>query len=204
MLLPSGPVAAGKRVFVWEMLREDGTWSAIGSSILDNEAEVTAADGSELTLDRSLMGPRIDLRVRAKYDPEGNPAGVTLDERSPEKRITCIRELCEFDYENTSPRAVSPDSSTMRLTCRVHGAKGDLPTPERELEFVWYGASNPAAPSYTEIARGKEVDVSTSILGKAGAMTAVDVRDRGPWKYLRLGSGEFLTVGGKLLMVRSQ
>lgn len=201
LLLPSGPVAAAKRLFEWEMLRDDGSWSAIGSSILDNEADVSA-DGSELTLDRSLMGARIDLRVRARYDPAGNPAGVTLDERSPEKRITCIRELCEYDYENTSPRAVSPDMSTVRLSCRIHGAKGDLPTPERELEFIWYGASNPTAPSYTEITRGKDVDVSTGILGSEGGMTAVDVRDRGPLKYLRLSTGEYLTVGGKLLMAR--
>jgi hypothetical protein len=33
-------------------------------------------------------------------------------------------------------------------------------------------------------------------------MTAVEVKDRGPLKYLKLPTGEYLTVNGKLLMAR--
>ena len=201
MMLPNGPVPSGKTIFVWDMLRDDGTWSAIGSSILDNEVSVNT-DGSELTLDRSLMGTRIDLRVRAKFDPDGNPASVTLDDTSPEKRISCVRELCYYDYENTTPRNIPPDATRIRLTCRIHGDKGDLPTPERELQFVWYTSTNTATPSYSEIGRGQNIDVSTSFVTASGGMTAVEVKDRGPLKYLKLPTGEYLTVNGKLLMAR--
>lgn len=201
MMLPSGEVPSGKTIFVWDMLRDDGSWSAIGSSILDNEVSVNS-DGSELTLDRSIMGTRIDLRVRAKFDPDGNPSSVTLDDTSPEKRISCVRELCAFDYENTTPRNVPPDSTRMRLSCIIFSAKGNLPTPERELEFIWYTATNATSPSYAEIGRGQNIDVSTSFVTASGGMTAVEVKDRGPLKYLRLPTGEYLTVDGKLLMAR--
>ena len=201
MMLPNGPVPSGKTIVVRDMLRDDGTWSAIGSSILDNEVSVNT-DGSELTLDRSLMGTRIDLRVRAKFDPDGNPASVTLDDTSPEKRISCVRELCYYDYENTTPRNIPPDATRIRLTCRIHGDKGDVPTPERELQFVWYTSTNTATPSYSEIGRGQNIDVSTSFVTASGGMTAVEVKDRGPLKYLKLPTGEYLTVNGKLLMAR--
>ncbi|MCM1356422.1 MAG: hypothetical protein NC212_08465 [Staphylococcus sp.] len=202
LLLASGIVDASKRVFVWEMLRDDNTWSEVGSSILDNECSISA-DTSELTLDRSLMGTRCDLRVRAKYDPDGNPAGVVLNDLSPEKRISVVRQICEYWYNNVSPRSAAVDGKMVRLRCVIEGAKGNLPTPERELEFIWYVTSNPTNPSWSEVARGQNVDVSTSFVSEAdGALTAVDVKDRGPLKYLKLSTGEYLTIGGKLLMVK--
>lgn len=202
LTLPSGEVDQAKRTFVWEMLREDGTWSEVGQSILDNECTISA-DTSELTLDRSLMGTRIDLRCRAKYDPDGNPAAVTLTDLSPERRVSCVRELCYFDYDNTTPRRLAPGSKKMRLSCRIHGDRGDLPDPERELSIVWYSATNVTNPSYKEIARGMNPTVSASQVGDAGLMTGVEVTDRGPLKYLMV-DGAYLTVGGKLLMARAK
>lgn len=88
-----------KRLFVWEVMREDGTFSTVGEdTTLDYDVEVSA-DGSSCTVNRSLMGAELYLRCRAKYDINGNPNGVALSDSSPMAIVAFIRRIPKFECD---------------------------------------------------------------------------------------------------------
>ena len=197
--------AGGKEVdranvrLIWELMEDDGSWRAVD----DLDWFVTVLDdGWTCRLDRSSMGSRADLRVRAKYDPDGDPDSVTLTDISPERRITCVRQLCYYDYDRLTPVEMAPGTQKINLRCRIHGDNGDLPDPERELAVIWYTATDVNVPVYKEVARGMDVMVPLGSVGQDGVMTAVDVKDRGHLRALTV-NGKLLTINGKILLVRT-
>ena len=97
--LGASECAAAKRLFVWEVFRDDNTWTEVGAdTTLDYDVTV-AADGASCTVNRSLMGSELYLRCRAKYDKGGNPSGVTLSDASPTKVVSFIRRIPKFEYD---------------------------------------------------------------------------------------------------------
>lgn len=111
--------------YVWEKKRSDNTWSAIGSDTHHDLGFALSADGSQLTQDMSLMGERLDLRVRATY-----PDKPTLSEGSPTKYFTLIRRVPKFEYDwGGVPEDIEPEVDTIYPKLVVNDHHGNLKNP---------------------------------------------------------------------------
>lgn len=197
----------GKRLFVWELLRDDGTWSAIGSdATLDYCAEV-AADGGSVTIHRDLMGASLALRCRAKYDPDGNPSGVTLNDGSPSKAVEFVRRIHKYDFDIVDcPVNIPGGLLAIAPRASIFDTHGEIANAEKELIVLWYVATNKAsgALSYSMIAHGKEPDMlSTSAMNSVyGAVYGIDVKDIGPVAAWEDGDGALFEDGdGNIILI---
>lgn len=196
-----------KRLFVWELLRDDGTWSTIGSdATLDYCAEV-AADSSSVTIHRDLMGASLALRCRAKYDPDGNPSGVTLTDGSPSKAVEFVRRIHKYDFDIVDcPVNIPGGLLAIAPRASIFDTHGEIANAEKELIVLWYVATNKAsgALSYSTIAHGKEPDMlSTSAMNNVyGAVYGIDVKDIGPVAAWEDGDGKLFEDGdGNIILI---
>ena len=176
--------AAAKRAFVWEKFREDNTWTAVGTdTTLDYDVTV-AADGTSVVVDRSLMGEELYLRCRAKYDPDGNPGGVTLTDASPAKIVSFIRRIPKFEYDIMGvPTNIPAGLLAIAPEAAIWNTKGPIANPERELLPLWYVAPNRASGSlsYSQIGHGVAPTLSTKAMTDLlGGVYGLDVKDCGP------------------------
>ena len=94
--------ATANRQFVWEVLRANGTFTTLGSDNSDYWASVSS-DGTTCTVNRKLMGSGQIVRCRAKYDPDGNPGGVTLTDAAPQAIVAFVRRIPKFEYDYALP-----------------------------------------------------------------------------------------------------
>lgn len=199
--------AAANRLFVWELLRDDGTWSEIGSDNTLDYFIAVAADGLSVTIDRSLMGESCALRCRAKYDSEGSPASVTLDASSPAKVVEFVRRIHKFDFDIVDcPVNIPAGLLAIAPQASIYDTHGEITNPERELLVLWYVATNQAsgALSYSQIAHGKTPDMlSTSAMSNLyGAVYGIDVKDIGPVAAWEDGDGALFEDGdGYIILI---
>ena len=172
-----------KRLFVWEVMREDGTFSTVGSdTTLDYDVEVSE-DGNSCTVDRSLMGAELYLRCRAKYDPEGNPSGVQLSNNAPTKLVAFIRRIPKFEYDiGELPTNLPSGLLAIAPTAKIWNTNGMIANPERELLPLWYVATNKTGTlEYSLIAHGMNPTLSTAkVSNTTGGVYGLDVKDMGP------------------------
>ena len=199
--------AASKRLFVWELLREDGTWSAVGSdATLDYCAEVSA-DGESCTIHRDLMGASLGLRCWAKYDVDGNPASVTLNDGSPCKVVEFVRRIHKFDYDIVDcPVNIPAGLLAIAPRASIFDTHGEIVNPERELLVLWYVATNKAsgALSYNLIAHGQAPDTlpTSAMNAQFGAVYGIDVKDIGPVAAWEDGDGKLFEDGdGNIILI---
>lgn len=198
---------AANRIFVWELYREDGTWSTVGSdATLDYFIEV-ANDGLSVTIDRSLMGESCALRCHAKYDSEGNPASVTLDASSPSKVVEFVRRIHKYDFDIVDcPVNIPAGLLAIAPQASIYDTHGEILNPERELIVLWYVATNKAsgALSYNQIAHGKTPDMlSTAAMNNQyGAVYGIDVKDIGPVAAWEDSDGKLFEDGdGNIILI---
>lgn len=206
LLLGTVECPAAKRLFTWEKQRPDNSWSAVGSDILDYELTVSA-DGASVTVNRNLMGDQLNLRCRARYDRDGNPASKPLDDSCPVAVVQFVRRLPKFEFDIEGvPTNINPDIKQLRPGVRVWDVNGTISNPERELMILWYIATNKATGtlSYSQIAQGASPVISTAPFSQQyGAVLGVDAQDAGPLKAATDSDGVVFTdADGSILLIK--
>lgn len=207
LMVASKECDAAKRLFVWELYREDGTWSEVGSDEVLDYCATVASDGASCTINRRLMGEQLALRCRAKYDVDGNPSGVTLSETSPTKVVEFVRRIHKFDFDIVDCPVNIP-SGLLAISPRasIYDTYGEIADPEKELICLWYVATNKSSGSlsYSQIAQGKDPStLSTSAMSQQlGAVYGIDVKDIGPVAAWEDGDGKLFEDGdGNLILI---
>ena len=172
-----------KRIFVWEVYREDtGTWAVAGTDESDYDIAVSE-DGTSVTVDCTLMGDGMILRCRAKYDRDGNPQGVTLDDSAPCKMVHFVRRIPKIDYDFVgAPTRLPSGTMEFRPEAVISDRNGSIDNPERYLLPIWSAATNTTGTlAYQKIATGMSPVVSTNPMSStSGAIYGLDVVDVGP------------------------
>lgn len=176
---------AANRAFVWEKFREDNTWTTVGTDTVQDYDVTVSSDGTSCTVNRSLMGAELYLRCRAKYDANGNPAGVTLTDASPCKVIAFVRRLPKFEYDFTGvPVNIPAGLLYIYPVAVIMDANGviDNTEAEKELLSLWYFATNKASGtlSYSLAAHGATPTIPTTLMSASyGGVLGIEAKDRG-------------------------
>lgn len=204
--LGGSDVAAARRIFVWEKYRSDGSWTEVGTeTTLDYDVTV-ANDGCSVTVDRSKMGAELYLRCRAKYDVNGSPASVTLNDGSPSKVIAFIRRIPKYEYDIAGIPANIPAVMSIAPTASIWDVNGPIDNPEKELLPLWYAATNKASGSlsYSQVGHGANPVLETKPMSKQyGAVYALDVKDCGPTCAWEDSDGKvFEDSDGKVFLIK--
>ena len=205
--LGTAECATANRIFVWELLRDDGTWSEVGAEPALDYCVDVADDGDSCTVHRDLMGTSMGLRCRAKYDAEGSPASVALNDGSPCKVLQFVRRIHKFDYDIVDcPVNIPAGLLAIAPRASIFDTKGEIENPERELMVLWYVATNKpiGSLSYNLIAHGKTPDAlpTSAINAKHGAVYGIDVKDVGPWAAWEDGDGKLFEDGdGNIILI---
>lgn len=171
-----------KRLFVWEILRDDNTWSAVGSDEMDYDVEV-ASDGLSVTVDRSLMGDKLFLRCRARYSRDGNPSSVALDDASPTKVVCFVRRIPKLDYDMLGVPSNLPNGTLeFKPEAYITDTNGEIENPETYLLPVWSAATNGSGSlSFSIVATGMSPIIATNPMSVTnGAVYGIDIYDVGP------------------------
>lgn len=175
---------AQNRLFVWEIFRDDNTWTEVGKdTTLDYDVTISE-DGASVTVDRSLMGQELYLRCRAKYDINGNPGGVELNDNSPQKIIAFVRRIPKFEYGMFGvPTNIPPGLLAIAPEAKIWTTNGEIEDPERELLIIWKAATNKQSGSlsYEMVGQGLNPTLPTARMSEQyGGVYGVDVIDAGP------------------------
>lgn len=181
--LGSEECAKEKRLFIWEILRDRGQFSAITAD--DLEIKVSA-DGTSVTLDRSLMGKRICIRCRAKFSADGNPASVDLSDATPNRIVNIVRRIPFYDYDILDTvDEVLPDTKIVNPAATISDNVGEIANPTRELQVLWWMAPNNSIHFENAVlvlvGHGMSPRVPTDLLDpNRGAILALEVKDLDP------------------------
>lgn len=175
---------AQNRLFVWEIFRDDNTWTEVGEdTTLDYDVTISE-DGASVTVDRSLMGQELYLRCRAKYDINGNPENVQLNDNSPQKIIAFVRRIPKFEYDMFGvPTNIPPGLLAIAPEAKIWTTNGEIEDPERELLIIWKVATNKQSGSlsYEMVGQGLNSTLPTARMSEQyGGVYGVDVIDAGP------------------------
>lgn len=173
--------AKEKRLFVWEILRDRGQFSAITAD--DLEIKVSA-DGASVTLDRSLMGKRICIRCRVRYSTAGNPESVELSDAAPFKIVNIVRRIPFYDYDMLDTvDEVLPETKEVNPRATIFDNVGEIANPTRELQVLWWMAPNNSVhfENAVLVGHGMSPSVPTELLDpNRGAILALEVKDLDP------------------------
>lgn len=208
LMLGTAECPAVNREFVWEVFRADSnTWTVAGTDmVMDYDVKVSA-DGTSCTVDRSLMGEELMLRCRARYDAEGNPAGVALTGASPCRTVSFVRRIPKFEYDITGvPVNIPTDVKAIAPTASIWDSTGAIADPERELLPLWYIATNKAAGTlaYQQVAHGLSPVIATGAVSvNYGAVVGLDVKDAGPLCAIEDSDGALFEDGdGNIILIK--
>lgn len=206
LLLGTDDVPAACRQFVWQKRDEsDTSFSDIdGSDIMDYDVSVSA-DGSELTVDCSLIGERIDIRCYAKYNPFGSPSSVAIDARTPVAEFSVDRHEGKLWATILSPKLFHPSMKTIRPECVVSDSKGIIQSPDTKVDIDWRTSRGNAGGTVSKgsvIATGSKPTLPTSsVVKRYGGKLIAEVSVKKPLKALTV-NGAVLTVGGVPVVAR--
>lgn len=179
--LGSEECAKEKRLFIWEILRDRGQFSAITAD--DLEIKVSA-DGTSVILDRSLMGKRICIRCRAKFSADGNPASVDMSDATPNRIVNIVRRIPFYDYDILDTvDEVLPDTKVVNPAATISDNVGEIANPTRELQVLWWMAPNNSIhfENAVLVGHGMSPRVPTDLLDpNRGAILALEVKDLDP------------------------
>lgn len=175
---------AQNRLFVWEIFRDDNTWTEVGEDTTLDYDVTKSEDGASVTVDRSLMGQELYLRCRAKYDINGNPENVQLNDNSPQKIIAFVRRIPKFEYGMFGvPTNIPPGLLAIAPEAKIWTTNGEIEDPERELLIIWKAATNKQSGSlsYEMVGQGLNPTLPTAKMSEQhGGVYGVDVIDAGP------------------------
>ena len=201
-------VAAANRVFVWQKkdCDMDNAWGDIdGTDILDYDVEVSA-DGTELTVDASLIGNRIDVRCYAKYNPYGSAASVAIDAKTPMREFSVKRVKKKLrGVILRVPKKVRKSQKYVYPEVRVYDGRYEIPNPDSVLDIQWRKAicnKNGTVVKGAVIATGQKPTISiTDIDVKLGAKIIAEFDVKPPLKAL-VSDGYVIVSDGKILLAR--
>ena len=198
---------AQNRLFVWEIFRDDNTWTEVGEdTTLDYDVTISE-DGASVTVDRSLMGQELYLRCRAKYDINGNPENVQLNDNSPQKIIAFVRRIPKFEYGMFGvPTNIPPGLLAIAPEAKIWTTNGEIEDPERELLIIWKAATNKQSGSlsYEMVGQGLNPTLPTAKMSEQyGGVYGVDVIDAGPTCAWEDSDGAVLEDGdGNIILIK--
>ena len=198
--------ATANRQFVWEVLRANGTFTTLGSDNSDYWASVSS-DGTTCTVNRKLMGSGQIVRCRAKYDPDGNPGGVTLTDAAPQAIVAFVRRIPKFEYDYALPVNIPAGLLQMYPEIYIWDVNGPIDNPEAVLLPIWYIGTNQASGtpgSYAQVSHGYNPVIPTSYLSTLyGAVVGLDVKDPGPLVPWKNSDGKvFKDADGKIFLIK--
>jgi hypothetical protein len=199
--------ATANRQFVWEVLRSNNTWSAAGGQNSDYWLSISN-DGTTCTVNRKLMGGNQYIRCRAKYDPDGNPGSVTLNDAAPCAVVAFVRRLPKYEYDIAGvPVDIPPGILAVCPEVYIWDVNGPVENPQNVLLPIWYMGTNrntgtPA--SYSQVAHGYSPTVPTKAMSELyGGVMGVDVIDPGPLVPWKDADGKvFKDADGKIFLIR--
>lgn len=208
LLIGKDSVAYANRELIWEKKdANDADYCRIyregdpNYDYADYDVELSA-DGRELTLLRHLMGRRVDIRVRAKYDPYGNPSAQTLTESSPGAEAVFTRNIPKPTVNVLTPTRFLPGQKTWQPTLEVFIGERPIANPERFWKFNWYLSKGVAAGTVTRtlVAEGVKPTLPLSYLAKNyGATLQLGVVERDPLSAITDGVYILIDNGAILL-----
>ncbi|MDE6009836.1 MAG: hypothetical protein K2F87_00120 [Muribaculaceae bacterium] len=207
LLIGAADVAVANREFVWQKRdKADSSFAAVdGSDPMDYDVSVSA-DGSELTVDCSLIGTRIDLRVYAKYNPFGSPSGMGIDSTTPVAEVSVVRREGKLWATILSPRNFDPTLKNLKPECVVYDSKGEVPSPDTKCDIEWRTSKGVAAGTVSKsavIATGSKPVIPTSnVVRRYGGKLIAEVGVKEPLRAATTADGKILTYNGKILLVR--
>lgn len=205
LIVAGSEAPQSSRLFFWEILRTDGSWSPVGSDIMDYDVSV-AADGASILVNRRLMGQQIFIRCRAAYDPKGHPEDVSLSDASPAQTISFVRRIPYFDFDFIGvPSDIPADTREIAPKAVIRDIVGVIENPTDVLRPVWYVAPNNGAtsPAYSKVAQGMAPIISTNPVNNTnGAIVALDIEDVGPLAAaLDIDGAVFTDANGAVLLI---
>lgn len=187
---------ASKRVFAWEIFRSSGIFSAVTADDLEVSL---SSDGVTATVDRSLMGKRLILRCRAKYSNSGNPSSVALSDNSPAKSINIVRRIPKYDFDfGDVPYNLEPGTRSISPVAYISDTAGNIPNPTKELQVLWYMATNKhnASLSYNLLGYDMNPTIPTDLMDASlGGILSLDVKPLDPWALLVDADGKVIVDG---------
>lgn len=192
-------VPAANRKLVWEK-RDlgDADFAEIDPNDPLDYDVVVAADGMSAVVKRDLIGHRIDLRVRAKYDPYGNPASIALNDRSPKAEMAFVRKLPVPTPVALAARKFRPGLSAFKPEGRLYVGNKEITDPEKWYDLSWYMSQGNAAGTVarTLIASGAKPTIPTQKVVKTyGATVTLGVKEKRPPSAIKLADGSILVDG---------
>lgn len=208
LLIGKESVAAANKELIWEKKdADDADYCRIyretdaDYDYADYDVELSA-DGKSLTLFRELMGHRVDIRVRAKYDAYGNPASQTLTEASPSATATFTRNIPKPDVTVITPKVFQPGQKTWQPGLEVFIGDRPIANPEKYWKFNWYLSKGVAAGTVTRtlVGEGVKPTLPLSYLAKNyGATLVLGVVERDPLSAVT-DDGYILTDNGVIIL----
>lgn len=196
-------------LFVWQKLRSDGTFTEVGSDATEDYDMTVGSDTCHktLTIDRRLMGSDTEIRCIALYNKDGSASGMSVVATSPMKALALRRRIPDFEDDFTGvPLNIPPGSLYLHPTAVLRDTKGIISNPEREVHFIWKGATNQASGSltYAQIGQGVSPTLPTSkIVNEHGMVLGLDVVDAGPIGALEDSDGKLVEdADGSLILVQ--
>lgn len=181
VLKPAVPGAT----YEWETLH-GGVWGALGSTHYDWALSLS---GNAVTVKRSQMQDRIDLRCTAKY---------TLNGKTHTQTVTAVirRLLPKFEYDITRLPDIRETDSSIAPMAIIRAAKNLITDPKGEVTVTWYNASN------TVVGTGMNPVIPLSSLG-SNLDIGLDIQDAGGWKALeQTGGTRIVNADGRQIIAR--
>lgn len=195
--------------FVWQKLRSDGTFTAVGSDATEDYDMEVSSDScaKSLTVNRRLMGSETEIRCIALYDKSGSASSMSVAATSPMKALAIVRRIPDFEDDFTGvPLNIPPGSLYLHPTAVIRDTKGIISNPERELHLIWKAATNLASGSltYTQVGHGEAPILPTSkIVNEHGMVLGLDVQDAGAIGALEDSDGYLIEDSdGSLILVQ--
>lgn len=176
----------GRHRFVCEKLREDGTWSEIGTdTVMDYDVAYGASTSTRyfVIVYPESMGDEMKLRIRCKIDPEGDVAAMPVSDSMPTAYVSIVRRICAFETEITDlPYNIPGDCTAIYPRGVVRTNKRILEDYDKVLLPTWHVARNRVSGSlvYTQVAHGVNPVIPTDAFDREiGAVVGFDAQDRG-------------------------
>ena len=178
------PMIAGA-TFTWES-QHGGVWKALGSTHYD---WAVSKSGNAITVRRTLMQDRLDLRCTVRYTSGGKIHTETIN-------VTIARRLPAYTCDIIGVSNLLAGDKSIAPRALIETAKGILTDPKGELTVRWYNSAN------SLVGEGMQPVISISALGSTMEV-GLEVKDTGGWKALELSNGHYLTDGeGRIIIVR--
>ena len=196
-------------LFKWLKLRSDGSFTEVGTDDTEDYDMTVGSDTCHktLTVDRRLMGSETEIKCVALYNKDGSASGMSISTTSPVRCISIARRIPKFEDDFTGvPLNIPPGSLYLNPTAVLRDTKGIISNPEREVHFIWKGATNQASGSltYTQIGYGVSPTLPTKkIVSDLGMVLGLDVVDAGPVAALEDSDGYLIEDSdGALILVQ--